>query len=526
MLINGLYYFKIMVKSKYLIILLLLFSISAVSDIVWLSIETPPPSWDESLHLTKSLQYYDVIMSSNWATLIHIDDYYPPLYHITPTLLYLLFGTSTDVSIFQNVLYFGILLISVYEIGKYFGGTQAGLIGAVLISLYPGIIGMRRFFVIDNGVIALTALSIYMLLLTDKFKNSKHVLYFGVIAGLAMLSKWTAVFFIIPPFLILCYEGFWKEKRKPSIAFYGMIIIAVGLCLTWYWTHFMDVYTKITWGNVYWGTMEGDPDVFSIDSFIFYLRSALINSQVSFFFFLLFVVGLIKYRNQAILLSWIVIPYIIMTLMKNKNERYTMPSIAAIAVLSALWIASIKTKQTKAIVMSIILLVGVGQLVVLAVNPYFTPLMAGGTAIVSGQIYGTRPPMTDNWHTDDIADALANDIKRNTKVKGRLVYVGTVVDNAYLNGLTVGYYTYIRHLPVNSISVTDFEATQPFIDNFLNFDYLILKDGVYYNRGRKQIMIEMNDYFYKHIGGWTQIAQFTLPDQSNATIYRNDVTRI
>ncbi len=507
-------------KQKSILILSLLFLVSAVSDIVWLTQEIVPTGWDESLHLTKSLQYYDTILAGQWGTLIKIDDYYPPLYHITPTFFYLLLGNSTDAAIFQNMLYFGLLLISIYGIGKYFGSEQAGLIGAVLISLYPGIVGFRRFFVIDNGVVALVALSIYMLILTNKFKIVKYILYFGIVAGLAVLSKWTAVFFIIPPFLVMCYEGFWKDKRMPPLAFYGMIIIGIGLCLTWYWTHFMDVYTKITWGNVYWGTLEGDPDVFSIESFLYYTKG-LINAQTSLFFFLLFAVGFVKYRNKILLMSWIIVPYVVMTLMKNKNERYTMPSIAAIVVLTALWIASIKTKQTKAVVMSIILLVGVGQLVVLAVSPDIIPLTIGGVAVIPGQIYGTRPPMIDNWHADDIADALANDIKRNTRVNGRVVYVGTVVDHAYLNGLTVGYYAYMRHLPVNSISVTDFEATQPFIDNFYNFDYLIIKDDKYYNRGRMQIMIEMFNYFNEHKNGWTPIGVYKMPDNTTATLYRN-----
>lgn len=507
-------------KQKYVLILTTLFLASAVSDIVWLSKETVPPGWDEALHLTKSLQYYDTIMSSSWGMLINIDNYYPPFYHLSTFIPYVLFGTSTDSAIFVNILYFGILLFSVYGIGKYYGGEQAGIIGALLIALYPGIIGIRRFFVIDNGVIAIVALSIYMLLLSDKFKNVKFTLYFGVVAGLAVLSKWTAVFFIIPPFIIMCYESFWKEKRMPSVTFYGMIIVGIMLCLTWYWEHFMDVYTKISWGNVYWGTMEGDPDVFSIESFLYYGK-ALINAQTSFFFFLLFLIGVVKYRNQVMLLSWVAMPYIVMTLMKNKNERYTMPSIAAVVILTALWIASIKTKQTKAVVIALVLVIGCGQLLVLGINPEPEPLVIGGVAITPGQIYGTRPPMTDNWHTEDAVNTLAQDIGRNTKVKGRAVYVATVVDNPYINGLTVGYYSYMKKIPVMSISVTDFEASQPFIDNYYKFDYLIIKSDKYHMSGRKEMMIEMNNYFNEHKTGWTPIGTFELPDATNLTVYRN-----
>ncbi len=513
------------IKTKCFLILSMLFITSTISDILWLSKETVPPGWDESLHLTKSLQYYDVIMSNQWNLLIKIDDYYPPFYHLSTFIPYILFGTSTDSAIFVNIIYFGILLFSVYGIGKHFGGEQSGLIGSLLIVLYPGIVGIRRFFVIDNGVVALVALSIYLLLLSDKFKNVKFTLYFGLVSGLAVLSKWTAVFFIIPPFLVVCYDSFVKNKKMPPVAFYCMAILGVVVCLTWYWEHFMDVYTKISWGNVYWGTMEGDPDVFSIESFLYYGKS-LINAQISFFFFLLFLIGAIKYRNQVLLLSWIIVPYVVMTLMKNKNERYTLPSIAAVAIITALWIASIKTKQTKTVIIATVLIVGAGQLLILGLIPEPTPLMVGGIAITPGQIYGTRPPMTDNWHTEDIVSVLVDDIGRNSRIKGRTVHVATVVDSPYINGLTVGYYAYMKHLNVNSISVTDFEASQPFIDNYYRFDYLIIKNDKYHMTGRKDMMIEMNNYFNEHKTGWTPIGTFDLPDMTNLTLYKNTMVTI
>lgn len=513
------------IKQKSALILTMLFLASAISDFVWLSKETVPPGWDESLHLTKSLQYYDVIMSSQLDKLNQIDDYYPPLYHMATFIPYVLFGTSTNSAIFVNIIFFSILLFSVYGIGKHFGGEQAGLIAALLVTLYPGVLGIRRFFVIDNGIISLVALSIYMLILSDNFKNSKFTIYFGIVSALAVLSKWTAVFFIIPPLLVVYYEGFWKEKRRPLMSFYGMIVIGILLSLTWYWEHFWDVYNKISWGNVYWGTIEGDPNVFSVESFLFYGK-ALINSQISFLFFIVALVGIIKYRKNLFLISIIVLPYIVMTLMKNKNERYTMPSLVAIAVLSGLWIASVKTKQTRAVILSVILILGSAQLIMLGMNSDAKALNIVGVDITSPQIYGTRPSMTEDWKTNELVNVIGNDLKRDARIKGRPANVGVVVDFPYLNGLTIGYYAYEKKLPIQSISVTDFEATQPFIDNFYRFDYLILKSDKYHMTGRKQIMVEMNEYFYNHTTGWTPIGTFNLPDQTNAIVYKNTIVTL
>ena len=126
--------------------------------------------------------------------------------------------------------------------------------------------------------------------------------------------------------------------------------------------------------------------------------------------------------------------------------------------------------------------------------------------------------MTEDWHTADIVDAIAKDRGR---IKSDISYVATVVDNPYVNGLTVGYYAYMKKVPIQSISVTDFEATQPFIDNYYRFNYLIVKSDLYHMTGRANIMIEMNEYFNNHRSGWTPIAVYDLPDKTNITVYKN-----
>ncbi len=540
-------------KNKYLLAIILIFFLSALSDYIWLKLENVPPGWDESLHLTKSLEYFNIITNPGAgmiSNLIQVDNYYPPFYHFSTVLSYFLFGTSMDAAISINIFYFGILLVSVYGIGKYLYNQETGLIAAVLISLYPTIVGMRRFYLIEIALVATVTLSIYLLLLSENFKNRNYSIGFGIAFAISILTKWTAVFFIIGPLAFVLYESFIKKpahtkdlrkkgKKKnvsktrsnPGINVLLMGAAALLLSLIWYAPHISEVYRTIVWGNEYWGTTEGDPEVFSLQSILFYVI-ALINSQISFVFFIVFAAGLImalktRHRSNYLLLSWIILPYIVMTLLRNKNDRYTIASIAAIAVISAYWIASLERRKIKAIVLSIIMLAGGLQLFTLAqgidiASDLRIKTPAGNIDLYSAGSYGTRPPVSNDWKVEEALDSIIADAKTNPRMYGRVGYLGIVPDMPFTNGLTYGYYSYMKKLPFNVISVPYFEALEPFIQNFLNFDYLIFKSGENSGDSRKKLVKDMYDYFDQHNSSYSLVKEYDLPDGSMLTVYRNN----
>jgi len=539
-------------KDVYLTSLFVLFILSAIFDLIWLKLETEPPGWDEALHLTKSLEYYNILTNPGAgmiSNLIQVDNYYPPFYHFSTVLSYFLFGTSMHSAISINIFYFGILLVSVYGIGKYLYNQETGLIAAVLISLYPTIVGMRRFYLIEIALVATVALSIYMLLLSENFKNRKYSIGFGIAFAISILTKWTALFFIIGPLAFALYESMRKpadnknltkkehKKRagnKNSYPWINILLMgatALLISLIWYAPHISEVYKTIVWGNEYWGTTEGDPEVFSLQS-IFYYVFALINSQISFVFFIVFLAGLImalkaKQKSNNLLLSWILLPYIVMTLLRNKNDRYTIASIAAIAIISAYWISSLEKKKTKAIVLSIIVLLGGVQLFTLAkgidlASDLRIKSPIGNIDLYSTGSYGTRPPVSDDWKVEEALEGIMADSKTNPRMYGRVGYLGIVPDMPYTNGLTYGYYSYMKKLPFNVISVPYFEALDPFIQNFQNFDYLIFKSGENSGDSRKKLVKDMYDYFDQHKSSYSLVKEYNLPDSSKLTVYRNN----
>jgi|GEM_PF-2557381 len=569
-------------EDKYITALLLVFILGAVFDVAWLKAETLPPGWDESLHLTKSLDYYNILTNPGLdmiSNLIQVDNYYPPFYHFSTVLSYLLFGTSMHAAISINIFYFGILLFSAYGIGKHLYNKETGLLAAAFLSLYPSIVGMRRFYLIEIALIATVALSIYMLLLSDHFRNRKYSIAFGISCAVSILTKWTAAFFIIGPLGFVLYESFikngsfikrsakktcihcgkeitgkgviqgknsfcssncknlWKKGQKkhtdninPASNFLLMGAAALFLSLIWYAPHISEVYRTIVWGNEFWGTTEGQPEVFTPQSLVFYTIS-LINSQISFIFFIVFLLGLIfalrsRLRSSYFLLSWIAVPYIVMTLMRHKNDRYTIAFIAAVALISAFWISSLDNKKTKAILVSVIVLAGGLQLFTLSrgidyAGDFRIKTSLGNIDLYSDEVYGTRPPTNQDWKVETALDSIMADAETNPRMYGRMGYIGVVPDMPYTNGLTFGYYSYMDKLPFNVVSVPYFESLDPFVQNFLNFDYLLLKTGENAGVSRKKLLDDMNEYFDRHNSSYLLVAKFPLPDNSELSVYRN-----
>lgn len=103
-----------------LIHLLLICTIIVLLNIYFIIADKEPQAWDQALHMTYSYIYFKLISAFRFGDIIHVSNYYPPLLHLSSTPLYIL-GFSEDVAVATNILYYFILIFSVYNIGGHFG---------------------------------------------------------------------------------------------------------------------------------------------------------------------------------------------------------------------------------------------------------------------------------------------------------------------------------------------------------------------------------------------------------------------
>jgi 4-amino-4-deoxy-L-arabinose transferase-like glycosyltransferase len=186
---------------------------------LWLSSNTVLTGWDKARHLAQSLTYNNLLtpltLRSFFGAFIS-DSVRPPFAPMLVVPLYRLFGTSSDVAAMLNTLYIAVVLVATYRIGMLLPrqkrepamssselagheGKRLGALSVLLLALFPMFYAMSRYFYLEFPLMALVALSIWMLLASAGFENRGRSLLFGLCLGLGLLTKRTYVAFLFAP---------------------------------------------------------------------------------------------------------------------------------------------------------------------------------------------------------------------------------------------------------------------------------------------------------------------------------------
>ena len=523
------------IKSPHSI--LLTFLLFAFLDLIYFFNTTTPPSWDQALHLELSLQYFDLLKLGELRHIIDTSGFYPPFFHISSSLLYTIFGTDLIVSRSTNILYLLILLLSTYGIASHLFNKNIGILSALLISTYPLVISMQKTYLLDLSLTALIAATIYFLLKTENFSNTKYTLLFAITFSFAELTKWTAIFFIIGPVLYTIYQKLHEPKKclycgkitqdnkqfcskqhekkfqrtnstishitlKNIILCISIIFIIAG---SWYIPNFTQVTTNLLHGQEYWGTIEGEPNVLTLDSFIWYPSA--IPQQTGILLFALLLISLTylairkeNFDTKLFMAFSFITPYIVFTLTKNKSARYTMPILIFFSILTAYFLIDIQTKQkfAKHILIIIIILLSIQTI----------------------SLYtGDNSPSSEDWYTEDAISLIQQYVLTDNPQHLNVI---VLPDHRFVNGRTYSYYAHKQQVNIN---VHNAVYMSP--DNLNTYipitDFIILKEsgklGGTYNFNVQHAY----NCFNEHNSNFTLLATtYQLPDNSTLLIYKHN----
>lgn len=150
--------------------------------------ETPPMlNGDAAMHVLNVTGLAREAEAHGWlAALGSWRDSYPPLgflpaaLGVGPWVWLLLAGLGT------------------YGMGRWLAGPPAGAVAAVLVVTSPAAVGQCRTTMLDLPLAALTAVSLWALVESERFSRRGWAWAAGATAGLALLTKWSWVFFGVP----------------------------------------------------------------------------------------------------------------------------------------------------------------------------------------------------------------------------------------------------------------------------------------------------------------------------------------
>ena len=483
-------------------------------NFIWMLLDIRPPSYDQGLHLFKTFNYWEALSSGSedwWQDMLNVEPFYPPFYHLSLIPLSLIFGFTLDIGVIGNSFYMVIMALSIYGIGKILYTRNTGLIAAFLVSSYPLIVSMSREYIISVMLTAMTTLAYYLFLKSENFEDKKYSLWFSFIFAVGLMVKWTFFIYVLPAVL----AGLWGKKidlkdRLIQLAYYiGMIAallivpffiliigaqrwipltleflliwalvkhfpktslsaqktlnliflscISVLICFPWYAHNLINILigmSKFAFpSSVLKGSMAWDLGIWA-----FYLE--VISRQMGYPLMAIFVITFFLYifkkgRFNWILLAWAILPIIVFTFVNNKGARYTMPSLPAMALITAVVLTQVKNISLRKFLYSI---TGITTLVTILYNgfipkPAFLPYLGQGNL-----------PITQLWPINAMLDDIIEEAKPE---KGEQIIVRTLANYKYFQRGAFGDFVAFRGLPIVMKSVkrnvgemTDFFITR------------------------------------------------------------------
>jgi hypothetical protein len=427
------------------------------------------------------------------------------VYHLSTLPFLAIFGYSLSSACLVNLFYLLILVWATFGIGKRLYNDLTGLLAAFLVSVYPYITHMANTFVIDLALTSMVTLGIYLYLRSEDFTKRWPSILFGVVCGIGVLVKWTYIFFLAGPLLYTGWRFFTATVEKKQVR--QNIILAKALALIialpWYTYNLVRfVRYSIRFSGI--GANEGDPVILSLSSWLYYAKNLVL--QVQPVFLVLFMIGLVVYiatwkRQNKVLLWWIAVPYIILTLIRNKDERYTLPFLAAVSIISCFWLMNIKKDVIKYILVVLV--------VIFSITQYFV------TSFNQVGYYYCQPPHPEAWQQKEICDLILQ-----TKSAHRsFASVSVVANQSYWHSESLQFYADARRLPIL------FKGYSRNLGQFA--DYVITKSGDLgpsFSLGqmpdaREAILHDPKSEFHRN---FLIAGLFSLPDNSWLYIFKRE----
>jgi 4-amino-4-deoxy-L-arabinose transferase-like glycosyltransferase len=512
-------------------------------NLLWLKMDTRPPFWDMAGHAIETIRMSRLPFTTDFWTafqwLFTVGDY-PPLVYWLSVPLGLIFWPTADVFTAISVLFLGILILSTYGLARTLGGRLAGLLAAFIVSMYPLVFGLSRHYLLEVPLVAMVAVSNWLLLRTDSFDRRGVTLAYGLSLGLGMLTKWSFALFVIGPLLVTAVHALKLPPRHRRRNLAMALVVGAVVAAPWYVVNLRTLSKFLGYMSIY-GPAEGDPAVGSLASWGYYLQ-AFVNEQVLLPFALCFGLGLIvllmkrKFEYKTVfLLCWIVLPYLYFSVLHNKDVRYSMPYLPATAIITAQGLTLLRPKAAKVGVVALLALYAVFQFMGLSWGlSYRVPagLIPSHIAVSVGparlsvyaqQVHVASPPRAEDWQ----AQAILNDVVRFSQARSEARPLTLVVlpDAAWFEKNVFEYYALTDRLPIEAVAVTGVVEVSDARARVLAGDYVITKTGslglAWTVQQAGQFSEELGDPTSELGRQFALIATYDLPDGTTAMLYKH-----
>ena len=343
-------------------------------NVCWLQLDRSLRAEDQGTQLAAAASAHHVLITRGPAGAVDVlrglvGTNQPGAGYLVWAVISLLVGQSLVSLRLQNMLYLALLLGATQYIGLRMHSARAGLLAAVLLSLYPGIFGASRQFGADFPAAAMVALGVALLLASRQYARSGRSLLLGLVMGLGLLVRPHTLFFLVP---VCVTAGLWALWRPAGVSRLRLAVnlglaaaAALGTSSLWWAGRLGQIHA--TWAQHQQGQLK--LQWMEQPSILYYLQHLPLATTP----FLLGVFGLslvgvfwpgrapwcsASRRPLWLVGAWLVLGLAVLAQIEVHMLRYAFALLPALALLSAHGLCSLPHRRSRRIKIGVVLVTG------------------------------------------------------------------------------------------------------------------------------------------------------------------------
>ena len=199
-----------------------------LADGLWVSQHHLPPAWDQGDHLSRALGFWQVLQQpAPWSGAWWFElwnqspSYRGPLTYLVTAPLFSLLGPGFGAAILSNSLFNGLLLTSVYGLGRLAHSRAAGLWAALFMACAPALLNQRSDYLIDFSLTAVLTACWWLLSVAVLTRPRRPWLWAGACGlglGAVVLTRPTGVVLLWLPLVALGWAALTALLAPPRLA--------------------------------------------------------------------------------------------------------------------------------------------------------------------------------------------------------------------------------------------------------------------------------------------------------------------
>ena len=164
-------------KNNYIKVICVI-TLSILVDNLYISQIINPPAWDQGYHLSNVFKMFNILDSGNINfsnkidELLNItDSYRGPITYLISSLFIKIFTNTYKFAYLSNQIFNIIVVLSIFNLGKYFNNKSVGIWGAIIFTFSSLIVSQRSDYLIDLSLTSFSTLN--LLIFTKWYFNDK-----------------------------------------------------------------------------------------------------------------------------------------------------------------------------------------------------------------------------------------------------------------------------------------------------------------------------------------------------------------